>query len=102
MKASTSHARTQLVFDYDDLKIEILNRQDKKSGITWLANPLLRSSNLPAQKNYRTGTYNVQRNIYRGPFNYLWNSLKEGLLVIIPSGTALKIAGGQAKSKEAL
>jgi hypothetical protein len=35
------------------------------------------------------------------PFGFVWNSLKGGLLVIIPSGTALKLAGEQVKSSKA-
>ena len=99
MATSNSHSDNQLTLDYENLNIEILNAQDKKSGFTWLANPLLRSVNLPEKKNYRIASYKAERNIYRGPFNFMWNSLKERMMVIIPSATAQKLVTGKEKPK---
>jgi hypothetical protein len=100
MSAFREYSANQLTFEYDQLKINILSKHDKKSGLNWLANPLIRSSNLPTQKHYRTETYRAERNVYRGPFNMMWNGLKEGLILIIPSSTAQKLAGqGKKKSK---
>ena len=94
------YSENQLIFNYDELKITILNNKDKKSGLTWLANPMLRLVNMAGQKNYRTGKYKAERNMYRGPFNMMWNSLKEGLLLIVPSTTAQKLAGGNKKKAQ--
>jgi hypothetical protein len=38
--------------------------------------------------------------MYRGPFNFLWNSLKGGMMQIVPSGTAKAIIGDGKKEKK--
>jgi len=100
MDATNPLSKNRLVFDYEDLKIDILNEDDKKSGLTWVANPMLRSHNLPDQRHYRIAEYTSERNLYRGPFNFLWNSLKEGMMEIVPSGTAQTFMGGKEEHKK--
>lgn len=72
-------------FDYDDLKIAVLNTDDdgstsKKKLVSFLANELLLNSSNPNEK----GVYLVGKISYRRPHEYsffktLWKSLLEGI-----------------------
>lgn len=93
IKADSIRSSNQFIFDYDDLKIELYQKGgDKKNKLTsTLANIALNSSNLPGQKRYLTANYTTQRNQYRGPFNLIWLSTREGIMQIVPGGMAREI-----------
>jgi len=93
IKADSIRSSNQFIFDYDDLKIELYQKGgDKKNRLTsTLVNIALNSSNLPGGKRYLTANYTTQRNQYRGPFNLIWKSTKEGIMQIVPGGVAREI-----------
>jgi hypothetical protein len=93
MNADSIRSRNQFTFDYDELKIELYQKgTTKKNRLTSaLANIAVNSSNLPDGKKYLTATYITSRNRYRGPFNLIWESTKEGIMQIVPGGVAREI-----------
>lgn len=89
MEAHERIASAQLIFDYENLKLEVhkgANSGQVKGGASMLANMAIRSENLPSKKNYRTANYQTARNMYRSPFNYIWLTTKSGLMEIAPGG----------------
>jgi hypothetical protein len=91
--ADSIGSTNQFQFDYDDLKIELFQKgTEKKNKLTsTLANIALNTSNLPSEKRYLTADYTTVRNQYRGPFNLIWKSTKDGIMQIVPGGLAREI-----------
>ncbi|TFV92356.1 DUF748 domain-containing protein [Algoriphagus kandeliae] len=89
MEATEYSAQNTLTFDYEDFQIEIGKKGESgnvNKFATLAGNMALRTNNLPDAKNYRIATYQSTRNVYRGPFNFIWETSKEGIMEIIPSG----------------
>ena len=80
-------------FDYTELKAELhkKNTQKKNVFLSTAANIALNTSNMPGEKKYLTANYLVTRNPYRGPFFLLWQSIKEGMVRIVPGGAAKEL-----------
>lgn len=99
IKADSLRSTNQLQFDYTDLKIELYQKgtQEKNRVTSTLANIALNSSNLPGDKRYLTANYTTVRNQYRGPFNLIWKSTKEGIMQIVPGGLAREILNTSEK-----
>lgn len=97
--ADSIRSTNQFRFDYDNLKIELFQKgTEKKNRLTsTLANIALNSSNLPGDKRYLTANYTTVRNQYRGPFNFIWKSTKEGIMQIVPGGIAREILRSSEK-----
>ncbi|EAZ80124.1 AsmA family protein [Algoriphagus machipongonensis] len=97
MKANQYSSQNSLAFDYQNLKIEVLDQNstgNKKKGlISSVANLLTSKNNLPGSNSYQTATYQTKRNVYRSPFNLIWESIKEGVEEIVPSGLAKIFVG---------
>jgi hypothetical protein len=94
MDASRTSSNNQFLFDYSDLKVALLTESRKEEFnnigfLSGLANSAVRSSNIPADQHYfATQNFITQRNLQRSPFNFMWKSIKDGLTIIVPSGTA--------------
>lgn len=92
MDANKYSSRNTMVFDYQDLKVVVLSDDKSKGGINKLfstaANLLTSKENIPNSKNYKTASYTTKRNMYKGPFNLVWESSREGLMEIVPVGIA--------------
>ena len=73
---------------------------DKKGLVSLMANSAIRRHNLPDQGHYIVADYQSFRNIYRGPFNFMWESIKEGLLYIVPTGASGILLGDPEKKAE--
>ncbi|SMO58242.1 hypothetical protein SAMN06265379_10395 [Saccharicrinis carchari] len=74
-----------LVFEYDDLKISILDKDDfSKKGVTsFIVNSFaVHNENLKNSKEFREGTIAFERNKKRSIFNYWWKSVLSGLKTI--------------------
>lgn len=86
-------------FDYTDLKMELYQKgtQKKNKFLSTVANIAINNSNLPGEKKYLTAQYTVARNPYRGPFNLLWQSVKQGISEIVPGGAAKEILNSSDK-----
>ncbi|GMQ24458.1 hypothetical protein Aoki45_11400 [Algoriphagus sp. oki45] len=91
--ASETQAKVDMIFDYQDLKVELFNKKGEKKNIisSTLANLALNQSNLPGDKKYLTPSYSIARNKTRGPFFLIWQSTKEGMMKIVPGGVARKL-----------
>lgn len=101
MDAQKYSSRNTLAFDYRELKLKMLSDDDSKKGlnslITSAANLFTSKENIPGSRNYKTARYTTTRNVYRGPFNLIWESSKEGLIEIVPVGIARTFIGGRKK-----
>ncbi|MFT2008146.1 hypothetical protein ACMA1I_05675 [Pontibacter sp. 13R65] len=84
---STEHeAVGHLDFLYEDLKIKLLNKEDKeKTGFllnagSWLINNLVLKSNNPAgRRELRPGTIEVSRNYQKSVFNHMSKAMIDGI-----------------------
>ncbi len=94
MDASRTSSNNQFLFTYSDLKVALLTESRKEEFnnigfLSGLANSAVRGSNLPEDQHYfATQNFITQRNLQRSPFNFMWTSIKDGLTIIVPSGTA--------------
>ncbi|MDR7131379.1 hypothetical protein J2X69_003743 [Algoriphagus sp. 4150] len=85
MDANPKYSSNFMKFHYSDLKLELRDEEEKKKKLmSTLSNILISNNNLPENRNYRTATFRTERNIYRGTFNLIWESLREGMLEIAP------------------
>ncbi|MGD1891313.1 MAG: hypothetical protein ACFB15_12055 [Cyclobacteriaceae bacterium] len=111
MNADEFSSKNQLVLDYDDLNIKLLKentnpqakkkKKRKKRGVlSSVANLAIRHRNLPDDKNYVLADYRTQRNVYRGAFNLIWVSIKEGMAMIIPTQAAQAVLSDNRKLKK--
>jgi hypothetical protein len=105
MNASRTQSTNTLVVDYDSLGLAVLKDRAhdyKKRGlISSIANSAIRHTNLPDHKHYQVAEYDSYRNIYRGPFNFMWETAKEGMLFIVPTGaTGILIGDIEKKAKK--
>ena len=96
--ANDKFATGNMKFLYHNLKLEILNKKDKKTGafeevLTFLVHKLLIKENNPSPKeNIRLTTINNPRNPDRFIFNYTWKSIFSGLkpAIGLPEGIGKK------------
>ncbi|MCS5489733.1 DUF748 domain-containing protein [Algoriphagus limi] len=91
MQANEYVAQNTLTFDYEDFHIEVEKKGESGGAnkmATFAGNIALRTSNLPEAKSYRKASYQSTRNVYRGPFNFIWETCKAGVSEIMPSGVA--------------
>ena len=93
MDANSRTSSNSLKLDYENLGVELLldnkSEQIQRLGfLTGLFNTAIRQNNLPMENGYKSAEYTTTRNERRGPFNFLWQSAKEGMALIIPSNTA--------------
>jgi hypothetical protein len=85
MNATPYSSSNFMKFHYKDLKLELRDEDKKKKKLmSTISNILISSNNLPENRNYKTATFQTERNIYRGTFNLIWESLREGMLEIAP------------------
>lgn len=104
MNAERTESSNVLTVDYDNLGLEVLKdygyAHNKRGLISSIANSAIRKENMPDTKHYHIAEYKSYRNIYRGPFNFMWESAKEGMLYIVPTGAAGLLLGNPEKKAE--
>lgn len=89
MHANQYASSNTMKFDYEDLRMDLLDdAAQKKKLMSLLANILTSTDNLPEDGNYKKAKFQTERNKYRGVFNLIWNSVREGLLEIVPGNFA--------------
>jgi hypothetical protein len=100
MDSRENSAYSTVEFDYEDLKLEIRKsgqlRGQKHGTASFLANIAIRSDNIPGKNNHRIARFHSTRNQYRGPFNFIWETTKTGLMDITPGGV-VKLLTGRGK-----
>ncbi len=105
MDATEYRSRNKLQFDYSDLKINVIkegkdHENHSNAFLTSIANSAIRSHNVPTQGKYLTASYVSDRNRQRGPFNFMWHSLSDGMTHIVPGTMVQKLLGVDNKSKK--
>lgn len=84
--ADDDFSQGNLILDYDNLEGELLKAKDenKKSGfLSWAAKGIVKKSNIPGDKKYRSGTIFWERRKDRGIINFLWKSAQSGIISIV-------------------
>ena len=89
MNAGRFESSNKLVFDYEDLHVEVLEKKSndkmkKNVLLSAIANGAIRKNNLPNEKNYLIADYKSQRNVYRAPTNYITQGIIQGFPRIVP------------------
>lgn len=75
-----------LVLEYTDVKVDVITGKDqtKKSGlISLVANGFVRGNNQPDKGKYIIGTIRFERRKDKAIVNFLWNSVKTGIISVI-------------------
>jgi hypothetical protein len=98
MQGDEARATGTLEMHYEDLHLE-LNPTVKNAGlITFMANTVVRTTNMPRDKRYRVGRFSVERPVDAGLFKYIWISLRTGIMeVVLPPALLKQIKKQQAK-----
>jgi len=104
MNAGPIRSRNKLVFDYNDLHLELINQKSKNKGkkmmmLSAIANGAIRPNNLPGQKKYHDAEYQSERNVYRSPVNYIIQGLIQGFTRIVPGKVVQKMIVKDEKKK---
>jgi hypothetical protein len=105
MHAEPTYSMNRLVFDYTDLQFNVLDEKaaharESNKFLSVLAGSLARKDNMPNTKRYKVAEYRSPRNRHRGPFNFMWTSVKEGIAKIVPSRTARALMKPKAKKNK--
>jgi hypothetical protein len=83
MKGDEDRATGTLEMRYEDLHLEIAPTTKHAWVLNKVANALVRTTNMPGDKNYRTGKFTVERRKTSGIFNYIWISLRTGMMEVV-------------------
>jgi len=84
--ANDNVSKGQMTIFYDNLKVEVFNpkHDNKKSKArSFIANSVIKKKNLPGDPKFRTGTIYFERIKNKALPNYLWHSLKTGIISTI-------------------
>jgi hypothetical protein len=90
MTADDEHATGTVDASYNNLKIALLDTASvnkrrahiEKKLLGLLANTLVKSNNVPGTKQYRQGQIDLIRPKNKFVLNYIWNSIKVGLISV--------------------
>lgn len=76
------NAHVDMKMKYDDFKVSIVDQEKKKKKwlASTLANIFISKTSKREESGFKEGQGDVQRNRNKSFFNYLWISLKEGML----------------------
>lgn len=105
MAASMKLSQNTLVFDYSDLRVNVVKESEdhilkKRVFLSSLANAAIRNNNMPDNEKYQTAQYETERNIYRSPINYIIQGLIQGIMRIVPGKTVQKALTKDKKKKK--
>ncbi|MDN3644407.1 DUF748 domain-containing protein [Lutimonas halocynthiae] len=105
MSASRVNSQNKLIFDYNDLHMNMLKEtkdhtERKRLFLSAVANAAIRNNNMPDQEKYLTAEYQSERNIYRSPVNYIIQGLVQGIIRIVPGKNVQKALTKEKKKKK--
>lgn len=83
MSGDDQRAHGTVRMHYEDLRLQVNSTVRHSKVLSGLANLMIRSSNVPETRNYRTGSFTAERPAARSVFNYLWVGLREGMMQVI-------------------
>jgi hypothetical protein len=84
--ANDNASQGQLFMQYEDLKVKVLSDEDHekaRAALSFVANNIIRNENLRTDRKFLVGQINFDRNKNKGIVNFIWNSVKSGLISII-------------------
>ncbi|MCB2219022.1 MAG: hypothetical protein KQI35_01415 [Bacteroidetes bacterium] len=84
--ANDDVSQGQLFMQYDDLKVKVLSEEDHekaRAALSFAANNIIRNKNLKTDRKFLVGQINFDRDKNKGIVNYIWNSVKSGLISIV-------------------
>jgi hypothetical protein len=85
MSGDDVRASGTLALHYEDLELQISPTMKHAGVLSFLANSVVRSSNMPGDKKYKVGRFSVKRRQQASVFNYIWLCLREGMMdVMLP------------------
>ncbi len=93
MNGNETKATGTLDLVYEELKIDLVPAAEKwHEGKlkNFFGNALVRSSNLPGDKRYRQGVFDVERRKNRAIFNFIWQAVKAGSVNTMAPGLVRK------------
>ena len=105
MNATKSSAKNHMTFDYENLKINVLKEGENhdyhdRPFLSALANSAVRNHNSKEHGKYLVADYQTERNVHRGPFNFIFASVMDGMLHIVPGRTIQQLLGVDKKDKK--
>ncbi|MCD4674586.1 MAG: hypothetical protein K8S18_01130, partial [Desulfobacula sp.] len=92
--ANNDLSQGELILEYEDLYIEVLNEKRKNrihGGLTFFTNQVIRHKNIKTKRNYIVGQIYFERDQNKGLPNFLWKSIKTGLVSIVAPVAAKKV-----------
>ena len=102
--ANDNKSTGNLELIYDNLEASLLKQKDpnkKSKTLSWFAGNFVAKSNLPNDPKYRTGIINFERNKDKAIVNFLWNSVKTGLITsLVPMAEKRELKKKAKKHKE--
>ena len=89
MNAGQLKSQNNMVFDYSNLEVKLLNEKNKDKSknmgfLSAIANTAIRANNMPGQDKYLVADYQTKRNVARSPINYIVQGLINGFIRIVP------------------
>jgi len=90
MNWDSEGSKNRFIIDYENLEVEVLkkNSNDRDKFLTRIGKAAYHQSHIKGDKHYHEPEYYSYRNKYRGPFNFLWVNVKDGVFQTVPSGVA--------------
>ena len=83
MQGDDEKATGTLDMHYDDLTMALNSSVERAGLLSKVANMVIRSSNIPGEKGYRTTRFAITRKQNGSVFNYLWLALKTGCMDLV-------------------
>lgn len=83
MHGDDVRARGTVEMNYEGLVLRVAPTQRHARLLSFAANRLVRSANMPGDKDYRKGSFVVMRKPDKSVFNYLWAGLREGMMEVM-------------------
>lgn len=100
MKGNDVSAAGTVEVMYEDLHLELNSTVDGSKVLSFLANTVVRKTNMPKDRRYRKSEFVAYRDREKGIFNYLWRGMREGMLdVMLPPMLMTQIRKNQEKPK---
>jgi hypothetical protein len=75
---------------YEDLHLELNSTKDPTKLLSLLANTVVRKTNMPTDRRYRKGPFQIRRNRDKGIFNFLWLGMREGMMEVMLPPVVMK------------
>lgn len=98
MRGDDRSAQGTVHMHYEGLKLKVEPARPHAGLLSLLANAVIHSSNVPGDRRYRVGRSFVDRRQETSVFNYLWISLREGMLdVLLPTAVLERLRTHQAR-----